>query len=140
LVVYLPVWAEDYLFNAFLLVCRLDELLCVVEEMVDDEDGASGIQDLVFVEELHVPSDPRAEAEQRHGLRHRDARALIHLLGLSPWTTTCDRSLQCKTDQVKGRVSQINQVNKYASKNDQLLFLYIAVDFFPNERFHLIDF
>jgi len=38
------------------------------------------------------------------------------------------RSLQRKTDQVKELVPKINQVTEYGSKNDQLLFLYIAVD------------
>jgi len=33
-----------------------------------------------------------------------------------------------KTDQVKGRVSKINQVKEYVTKNDQLRFLHIAVD------------
>jgi len=35
-----------------------------------------------------------------------------------------------KTDQVKGRVSKINQVKEYVSKTDQLQSIRIAVDRF----------
>jgi len=36
------------------------------------------------------------------------------------------RSLQCRTNQVKGQVPKINQVKEYVSKNDQLQSIRIA--------------
>ena len=48
------------------------------------------------------------------------------------------RSLQWKTDQVKGRALKINQVKEYVSKNDQVPCIRIAVDRFLKRTLSLV--
>jgi len=54
----------------------------------------------------------------------------LSLLVLQESSGNIKRSLQWKTDQVKVCVSNINQVNEYVSKNDQLRCVRIVVDRF----------